>query len=148
MKPVIDFALGLGAWNWFILAALMMLLETLVPGVHFMWFGIAAVAMGGLVLVLPMPVAYQLVVFALVSLVTILFARRYWGARELITDAPSLNERGQQYVGRTVTVVETIENGRGKVAIGDTVWVAEGPDSAVGSTTKVTGVNGTVLRVG
>ena len=51
MKPVMDFLLGLGAWNWFIVAAVMGLLETIIPGVHFMWFGMAAVAMGGIVLV-------------------------------------------------------------------------------------------------
>ena len=34
---------GFGAWNWFILGALLFTLETFLPGVHFLWFGIAAV---------------------------------------------------------------------------------------------------------
>ncbi|CAN0515468.1 unnamed protein product, partial [Phaeothamnion confervicola] len=97
MQPIIDYAVGLGSWNWFILAALMMLLETIIPGVHFMWFGIAAVAMGGLMLVLPLPLAFQLVLFALISLVVIVFARRYWTTTGQPTDTPALNDRGQQY---------------------------------------------------
>lgn len=36
------------------------------------------------------------------------------------------------FVGETVTVVEAISNGRGRVKVGDGVWIAKGPDAAVG----------------
>lgn len=148
MKPAIDFFLELGAWNWFIIAATMGLLETIIPGVHFMWFGMAAVLMGGIVLAMPLSLPLQMVVFAILSLGLILIARRYWAPQSMKTDAPNLNDRGQQYVGRTVTVAEAIESGRGKVQVGDTVWTAEGPDMPEGARAKVTGINGTVLIVG
>jgi membrane protein implicated in regulation of membrane protease activity len=63
------------------------------------------------------------------------------------SDLPDLNERAQQYVGRSLVVAESIENGRGKVRVGDSVWQAEGPDVPVGSRVKVTGARGTVLVV-
>ncbi len=148
MKPVIDFFLELGAWNWFIIAAAMGLLETIIPGVHFMWFGMAAVLMGGIVLAMPLSLPVQMVVFAILSIGLILIARRYWAPQSMKTDAPNLNDRGQQYVGRTVTVAEAIQRGRGKVQVGDTVWTAEGPDMPEGARAKVTGINGTVLIVG
>ena len=148
MQSLTDFFWNLGAWNWFILAAVMGLLETIIPGVHFMWFGLAAVLMGGLVLAMPLSLPVQLVLFALISLATIWIARRYWSPQSIVTDAPDLNVRGQQYVGRIVTVIEPIERGRGKVQVGDTVWTAEGPDLPEGARAKVTGVNGTVLVVG
>lgn len=147
MSTITDFFTSLGAWNWFIVAAIMALLETVVPGIHFIWFGMAAVVMGAIVLIFPLPIAAQLVIFGLVSMGMILLARRYWSSQEMQTDAPDLNIRGQQYVGRIVTVVEPIERGRGKVQIGDTVWTAEGPDLPEGGRAKVTGVNGTVLIV-
>jgi membrane protein implicated in regulation of membrane protease activity len=147
MTTITDFLWNLGAWNWFILAAIMMLLETIIPGVHFMWFGIAAVIMAGAVLLMPMPLAVQLVAFAVLSLLIILIARRFWAPQAMKTDAPGLNERGMQYVGRIVTVAEPITGGRGKVRVGDTVWTAEGPELAEGATAKVTGVNGTALVV-
>lgn len=147
MQSLIDFFWNLGAWNWFIVAALMGLLESIIPGVHFMWFGMAAVVMGGLVLALPMSLQVQLVLFALIAIALIWIARRYWSPQSIKTDAPDLNYRGQQYVGRIVTVVETIHRGRGKVQVGDTVWTAEGPDMPEGARAKVTGVNGTVLVV-
>src|SRR5262245_54121215 len=147
MQSFVEFFLNLGAWNWFILAVVMLLLETAIPGVHFMWFGMAAVVLGALVLLVPMPIAVQLVLFALVALMMILIARRYWAPQQIKTDAPDLNERGMHYVGRTVTVTDPITRGRGKVRVGDTVWNAEGPDTPAGAQVKVTGVNGTVLVV-
>ena len=148
MQSITNFIWNLGGWNWFILAAVMMLLETVVPGVHFMWFGVAAVIMAIVVLLMPMPLEYQLVLFALLAILTIKVARTFWAPNEITTDEPALNVRGNQYIGRAVTVVEPIENGRGKVSVGDTVWVAEGADTPAGATVKVTGVRGTVLQVG
>ncbi|HSR80429.1 MAG TPA: NfeD family protein, partial [Hyphomicrobiaceae bacterium] len=63
------------------------------------------------------------------------------------SDLPDLNERALQYVGRSLVVEEAIENGRGKVRVGDSVWQAEGPDVPAGSRVKVTGARGTVLVV-
>ena len=55
--------------------------------------------------------------------------------------------RGQQYVGRSVVVEQAIENGRGRVRVGDTLWSAEGPDAPAGTRVTVTGRKGTVLVV-
>jgi membrane protein implicated in regulation of membrane protease activity len=41
-----EFLWSLGAWNWFIVAVALFVLETVVPGVHFIWFGLAAVIVG------------------------------------------------------------------------------------------------------
>ena len=147
MQPVIDFFWNLGGWNWFILAVVMLLLESIIPGIHFMWFGMAAVAMGAITLFVPMSIPLQLVLFALIAIAMILLARKFWAPQTIKTDVPELNIRGSQYVGRTVTVEEAISNGRGKVRVGDTLWTAEGPDTPIGSKVKVTGVNGTVLVV-
>jgi hypothetical protein len=62
-------------------------------------------------------------------------------------EAGALNERGHQYIGRTFVVAEPIINGRGKIQIGDTLWLAQGPDLPAGSRATVTATNGTVLVV-
>lgn len=147
MEPVLAFFWNLGAWNWFIVAVAMLLLETIIPGIHFMWFGVAASLLGGMLLFIPMSFPIQLIVFAVLSLLTILVARRFWAPQSITTDVPELNIRGQQYVGRTVTVEEPISGGRGKVRVGDTIWTAEGANASAGSQVKVIGVNGTVLVV-
>jgi inner membrane protein len=142
-----NFFAGLGPWNWFILAVILFALETVIPGVHFLWFGVAAVLVGLLALATDIAWQWQLIAFAIIAVATVFLVRRYARPDATLSDLPDLNVRGAQYIGRTVTVEEPIRSGRGKVRVGDTVWQAEGPDSAAGSRVRVTSVNGTVLVV-
>jgi len=142
-----NFFAGLGPWNWFILAVILFALETVIPGVHFLWFGVAAVLIGLLALATDLAWQWQLIAFAVIAVATVFLVRRYARPDATLSDLPDLNVRGAQYIGRTVTVEEPIRSGRGKVRVGDTVWQAEGPDSAAGSRVRVTSVNGTVLVV-
>lgn len=136
-----------GAWLWFVLAVVLLIFETIVPGIHFLWFGLAAAAIGLIGLVIPMAWPWQVILFAIVSTATVAFVRSRTSADVVKTDEPVLNIRGAQYIGRTVTVEDAIANGRGKVRVGDTVWSAEGEDAPKGARVIVTGVNGTVLVV-
>ncbi len=59
-----------------------------------------------------------------------------------------LNRRGMQLLGQVAAVTAAIPaGGRGSVSIGDTVWVAEGAEAAVGAKVRITGCKGTVLTV-
>lgn len=138
---------GLGPWNWLILAVILFALETVVPGVHFLWFGVAAALVALIALSTDIAWQWQLITFALVAVATVFLVRRYARPDATRSDLPDLNVRGAQYIGRTVTVEEPIRSGRGKVRVGDTVWQAEGPDAAAGARVKVKSVNGTVLVV-
>src|SRR5271165_1607962 len=59
----------------------------------------------------------------------------------------ALNERGLALVGARGIVAAPIVNGEGKVRLGDTVWIAEGPLLAVGAPVVVSAVRGTRLVV-
>ena len=65
----------------------------------------------------------------------------------LKTDQPDLNRRPDQLVGRVVAVEEAIAHGRGKVRIGDTLWIVEGSDMPAGTEVRVTATQGAMLRV-
>ena len=138
---------GLGPWNWFILAVLLFALETVVPGVHFVWFGVAAILVGLLALATGLAWQWQLIAFAVIAVADVFLVRRYARPDNAQSDQPDLNIRGAQYIGRTVTVEEAIRGGRGKVRVGDTLWQAEGEDTAAGVRVKVKSANGTVLVV-
>ena len=142
-----DFLYNLGSWNWFIIAVVLLVLETVVPGAHFVWFGIAAAIVGALALATGIVWQWQLIIFALVAMATVFVVRRYANPASATSDEPDLNVRGAQYIGRILTVVEEIRQGRGKVRVGDTVWHAEGEDVAAGTKVKVVGVDGTALVV-
>ena len=142
-----EFFWNLGAWNWFIVAVALFALESVVPGVHFVWFGIAAVIVGALGLTIDIAWEWQLITFAIISCITVFFARRYASPEVAASDQPELNLRAEQYVGRVVMVEEAISDGRGKVRVGDTVWNAQGSDAPQGARVKITGTNGTCLLV-
>ena len=142
-----EFFSSLGAWNWFILAVALFVLEAIVPGVHFVWFGAAAVVVALLGLTFDVAWEWQLVAFALLACASVFLARRYAAPDVAASDEPDLNSRAEQYLGRVVTVEEAIANGRGKVRVGDTVWNAQGLDAPQGARVRVTGAIGTVLVV-
>jgi inner membrane protein len=142
-----EFFWTLGAWNWFVVAVALFALESVVPGVHFVWFGIAAVIVGALGLTIDIAWEWQLITFAIISCITVFFARRYASPQVAASDQPELNLRAEQYVGRVVMVEEAISDGRGKVRVGDTVWNAQGSDTPQGARVKITGTNGTCLLV-
>ncbi len=138
---------GFGPWNWFIFGLLLFTLEMLVPGVHFLWFGVAAFAAGGFTLLTGISWPWQLVTFGVVAVAAVFWVRRYAQPDMARSDLPDLNASAEQYKGRSVLVEEPIQNGRGKVRVGDTVWAAEGPDVPAGTRVMVTGARGIVLLV-
>lgn len=147
MQMILDALTHFGPWLWFAIAVVLFVLETVVPGVHFLWFGLAAGITGVIALAAPVAWQWQLILFSLLAFVTVFLVRRSGFGNNAKSDEPALNVRGAQYIGRMVVVEEAIRNGRGKVRVGDTIWAAEGEDASAGTKVEVTGVNGTVLVV-
>lgn len=154
MPALIDVVFGFGLWNWFIAGLLLMMLEAIIPGVQFLWFGLSATVVGLILFALTwaglgeaMTIPWQLVVFAIVSIATV-FAVRYLSDRQEVERSElSLNQRAAQYVGRIVVVETAIAGGRGRVRVGDTLWAATGADAPQGAQVRVVGADGTVLAV-
>ncbi|HHH43040.1 MAG TPA: NfeD family protein [Gammaproteobacteria bacterium] len=138
----------LGHWHWWILAAALIILEVFAPGAFFLWLGIAAVAVGGVVYLYPaMEWEYQLLLFSVLSVISIVIWRRYFRTSPADTDQPNLNRRGEQYVGRVFTLKEPVVDGIGKIRVDDSTWKVRGEDCPAGTQVEVTGVDGTILEV-
>lgn len=141
----------LAHYLWWILALLLIAGEVLAPGFFLLWIGIAAAAMGVVMLVLPglgMPV--QGVLFVVLSFASCAWWWKWLRPRMGRDDDPAsrtLNQRAQRMVGRHYVVSEAIVNGRGKVHVGDGQWLAMGPEAPVGSEVRVIAVDGVTLRV-
>ena len=135
-------------WHWWILAAVLIIFEVFAPGAFFLWLGIAAAAVGGLVYLFPtLAWEYQLLLFSVLSVVSIIIWRRFFRTKPADTDQPALNRRGEQYIGRTFTLKEPIVDGIGKIRVDDSSWKVRGEDCPAGTQVEVTGVDGTILEV-
>jgi membrane protein implicated in regulation of membrane protease activity len=138
---------ALGVWTWFVLGTVLLLLELVAPGAIFLWFGIAAFAVGVLAMAITLPWQLQILVFAALSLVLVFVYRRYFRARTEESDRPFLNNRGEAVIGQSFVLTDAINQGRGKIRIGDTDWRVSGPDLPKGERVTVTGVDGALLQV-
>lgn len=135
-------------WHWWILAAVFVTLEMLVPGAFMLWLGLAAGLIGSLLVAAPeMRIEYQLLLFAVLSVVSILAWRTYERRHPTQSDRPALNRRGDQYLVRVFKLDQPIVNGQGKAIVDDSTWLVTGPDLPAGTAVRCVGVDGTVLRV-
>ncbi|WNO52495.1 NfeD family protein [Stakelama saccharophila] len=129
-----------GGALWLIAAALLGIAELLIPGVFLVFVALAAAVTGILTLLFPeLNVAGQLIVFAAWSVVIVLIGKRWYGNADEPSDDPRLNDRIARLIGETVIVTQAIENGVGRVRVGDGEWSARGPDTPAGSHMRITG---------
>ncbi len=98
-------------------------------------------------MLLPVTMPIQVLLFAALSVVAVYAGRRWFALNPIESTDPKLNDRGARLVGETVTVVDAIVNGRGRVKVGDSVWIAKGADAPAGTTVRVTGNDGATLFV-
>lgn len=137
---------SLGPWSWIAFGLALLVLEVVVPGVFLLWIGIAALMVGAASFVLWETSVWvwqtQTIVFLLLTGVCVYLGKRYFHSSNQKTDAPYLNERVRQLIGRTATLAEPIENGAGRIRIGDTLWRVSGPDLPIGTRVRVSGVDG------
>ena len=148
MEEALAWLEGANHWGWWIFGIVLFVFEVTAPGAVFMWMGIAAGVVGFAVFFVPDLIwEYQFLIFAVLSVSSILIARHYLKARPIKTDQPSLNRRGSQYIGRVFTLMEPIVDGRGRLHVDDTMWKIEGPDLAEGRKVTVKAVDGGILCV-
>ena len=143
--------MGLGQiefWYWWVAGLVLIGIEVFMPGTFFLWMGVAAGVVGlGLLFWPGLSLDYQLLTFAVVSIGTVALWRIYLRKNPPESDAPALNRRGRQYVGRVFVLSEAIQNGTGKIRVDDTTWKVTGPDLPEGARVRVTAVEGTALEV-
>lgn len=142
MEQVITLFSDLSYWHWFVLAAVLIGLELLAPGYVFLWIAVAAGITGILKLLVPIGWELQLILFGVISIITVIYAKKFIKKYAKETDQPTLNRRGEKHIGNTYQLEQAIENGSGKVKVGDTMWRVEGENMPVGTKVKVVDVNG------
>jgi len=135
-------------WAWIILAGVLALAELHMPGSYLVWIALGAALTSLAHAALGVSLEAQLALFAGASALSCaigFFVYRDLGHRRRHQEP--LNQRSLAMLGARGIVCERFVNGHGKVRLGDTVWLAAGPDLAEGSAVVVSAVSGTRLVV-
>ena len=134
-------------WLWLALGLLLAIAEITIPGLFLIWLAGAALITGVAAWLVPIGMPLEIVLFSVLSVVSVFIGRNYLRSNLIESADPMLNHRGAQAIGHVVLVTQVIEAGRGRVKLGDSEWIAEGPDAEPGTRMKVTATEGAVLVV-
>jgi membrane protein implicated in regulation of membrane protease activity len=131
-------------WIWGVAALVVAFLELHAPGFYLIWIALGAAITAIVALTIDLTISAQLITFAVASLCSCVAGsfvyRRALRARSGQT---VFNQRDVQMVGSRGIVSEPLKNGHGKIRLGDSVWLAEGPDLPAGTTVVVKAMRGT-----
>ncbi len=134
-------------WQWWALAAILLVVEVLVPSFFFLWLAAAGFTTGIIVWLFAMTMNTQIFIFSVLAISAIVLWKIIGKKPLKKTDHPLLNKRGQQYIGRTFNLYEAIENGQGKIKVDDSIWKVHGEDCPLGSKVRIIAVRGTVFDI-
>ena len=115
------------AWWWFVIGILLILAEFVVPGVFICFFGIGALLTGCVALIFPeLPFAYELLSFAVLSVIFLLVCRRFMPKSFRGTVKVDRSDiENDDVADAEVVVTETIEpDAPGKVEFRGGQWTA------------------------
>lgn len=135
--------------NWFTLGICLIILEMLLPGIFLMWFGVSALIVGFITLIITMSINAELVLFAITSIcsvILVIIIMRKQSPNTQATVTHNLNQiRGSEFIGMQFTLDSNVQNQQGKLNIGDTVWLLKGPDAVAGTDITITNVENNAL---
>lgn len=137
----------LAYWHWLALGLALLILETLIPAnLVLLWMGVSALVVGLMAYLFDTGWQAELVLFGILSIGTF-FAYHRFRKPQVASDAPTLNRRGESYVGRTFTLTDPIVNGYGNLRVDDSRWRVAGDDLPAGTQVRIVRAEGATLRV-
>jgi membrane protein implicated in regulation of membrane protease activity len=136
-------------WVWLALGAILLAIEAGTGSGWLLWPAasagvVALLALTGWKVGLPA----ELLVFALLTLVSTILARRF--LKTASDTEPDINDQTQRLIGKTGRAVTAFENGQGRVLVANAEWAADLDGGATlknGAPVVVTGIAGPRLVV-
>lgn len=157
MESLLTSLWPLTAWHWLALGLLLIAIEMAVGTFDLLWIGTAALTTALIFSgVVPLPdtmtgVPFQVATFGALAIALVVMGRTVFaGVRKPATSHPTLNQRDAAMVGARGRVTDAFVGGQGRVALGDTSWMAQseaGDDLAAGVGVQVVAARGGTLIV-
>jgi len=136
-------------WVWLAVAAIFLAIEVATGTGWLLWPAASAALVGLLTLIFAPGPPIELGLFAVLTIATTYFARRFMRP-VLEAHNADLNDPSLRLVGRDGEVLNGFHNGKGRVFVDGKEWAAvapEGVEPAAGQKVSVVAVDGAVLTV-
>ncbi len=136
---------------WLAAAVILLVLEFVIPGVLIIFFSFGALVLMLLTWILPnIPLNLQLIIFLIVSVLSLLLLRRK--LKSVFHGRKSGSEKEDEtdeIVGKTVTVtVDITPKSAGRISLNGTEWTAESTEECkTGERVIITGRESLILKV-
>ena len=154
MEAIAGFLDGLTLWHWIGLGIVLLAVEVAVGTFDLLWVSVGAFLTALFALLVPLPAGGwqgQMVFFGFAAIIFVVSGRTLFkGLRRGETSHPNLNNRLANMVGQHGEAATVFVDRRGKVKVGDTVWLAAQADATtitLGDAIIVTGSEVGVLMV-
>jgi membrane protein implicated in regulation of membrane protease activity len=135
-------------WLWLIGGVVLLISELIAPGFFLIFIGAAAIATGIATLLIGLPIALQMAVFAVLAFLSVrIGGRRAYATRYDYSADPLLNDRAGRLLGKVVVVVQPVDAHGGRVRVGDSEWSARGGPAAAGERVRIVDIDGNCLKV-
>ncbi|MFN3931463.1 MAG: NfeD family protein [Brevundimonas sp.] len=149
MDTLVDLHAAQPFWIWLALGVILLAIEAAFSTEWLLWPAVAA----GVVAVvtalgLPLGIVGEVLLFAVLTVAATLLSRRLI-QRVNPSDSPDINARDSRLVGQRAQVIQAFVDGRGRVFVSGSEWVAEidGAAPLAGESVIVEAMNGTRLKV-
>jgi membrane protein implicated in regulation of membrane protease activity len=144
-----DFLLAIESWHWLSLGMLVLIGEALGAGGFLLGMGIASLIIAVVLAIFPnLAWHWQFLLFAFLSVVVTLVYWKKFRRFNNKTEQPLLNSGTARYIGRRVSLLTPVRDGRGKVQIEDALWtVSCSEDLEQGAIVDVVAADGMTLIV-
>ena len=120
--------------HWLVFGLALVIVELILWSMFLLWIGVSAITISIVIYLYPeVSAGLQALSFALLSLVSIFLAKKYFPVKT-IDDELSINAKN--HIGKECTVV-SIENNIIKVRLGESLWFAKGCEMSVGQKVRI-----------
>ncbi len=134
-----------------IFGIILTLAEAIIPSFFIIWFGFAAILVGGLLLIAPFPLVVQLVIWLGLSLVFFTLSRRYFSPKRGIVPVGTSSGDVVGQIGVLISEVSPLSRGRvrfPKPILGSDEWPCSADEAIpAGARVSVVAVEGQLVKV-
>jgi len=112
-------------WIWLAIGAVFLALEVPTASGYLLWPAASAGAVAVLTLWLVLPAGYQVIAFAVLTIISTVVGRRLMPHHPPPSDAPDISNRASGLAGRFGKAVAPFSAGQGRVFVDGAEWQAE-----------------------